>query len=55
MINDNDRDTARLEDIRFIVNHHEYPMEGETGVNMENDPSIVTVLSCKKDADKVRN
>jgi polyphosphate kinase 2 len=53
VIKGNNKDTARLEAIRYVVNQHEFPKKGDTGVNLENDPEVVALLSSKKDAIQV--
>ena len=54
IIDGNDRDTARLEALRYVVSNNNYPDKGATKVRMEVDPNIVTVLKSKEDLDKVR-
>lgn len=54
VINGNDRDTARMEAIRYVVNNNDYPNKGATNVRLKEDPAIVTVLRCRQDVDKVR-
>lgn len=53
VIRGNNKDTARLEAIRYVVNQHDFPKKGGTSVNLENDPEVVSVLTKKKDAKKV--
>lgn len=54
IIDGNNRDTARLEALRYVVSNNDYPDKGATKVRMEVDPKIVTVLKSKEDVDKVR-
>ena len=49
VINGNNKSTARLEALRYVVSQFDYPWKGETGVSMEVDSNIVTVLKSKAD------
>ena len=53
VIKGNNKDTARLEAIRYVVNQHEFPRKGDTSVNLENDSEVVTVLSSRKDVNQL--
>jgi len=55
VIKGNNKDTARLEAIRYVVNQHEFPKKGETSVNLENDPEVITILINKRDARILNN
>ena len=54
VIEGNVKDTARLEAMRYVLNHTDYPEKGFSGVRLEEDPSIVTVLKSKKDMKKLK-
>lgn len=54
VIEGNVKDTARLEAMRYVLNHNDYPEKGFSGVTLEEDPSIVTVLKSKKDMKKLQ-
>ena len=53
VIQGNHKDTARIEAIRYVVNQHDFPRKGDTGVTLENDPKVVSVLTNKKDAGRM--
>lgn len=53
VIKGNHKDTARIEAIRYVVNQHDFPKKGDTGVTLENDPKVVNVLTNKKDAGRL--
>ena len=54
VIKGNDKDTARLEAIRYVVSQFEYPLKGETKVSLEPQNDIITILRKKTDVDLVR-
>jgi len=54
VIKGNNKDTARLEAIRYVVNQHDYPKKGDTSVDLENDPNVVNVLTNKKEAEQMK-
>jgi len=54
VIEGNHKDTARLEAMRFVVNHNDYPDKGMTGIRLTEDPEIVTVLRRKEDVGKIK-
>ncbi len=54
VIKGNNKDTARLEAIRYVVNQHDFPKKGETTVNLENDPNVVSILTTKKEAEQMK-
>lgn len=51
VIKGNNKDVARLEAIRYVVNHNEYAEKGLTPARLAEDPKVVTVLSCKNDVE----
>ena len=51
VIKGNDRDIARLEALRYVVNAFEYPEKGMTNERLVVDPKVVTVLKSKEEAD----
>ena len=53
VIKGNNRDKARLEAIRYVVNQLEFPKKGDTSVNLEIDPNVITILKKEKDARKL--
>lgn len=53
IIKGNNKDTARLEAIRYVVNQHDFPKKGDTSVNLENDPEVVTILKSRNDIMKL--
>jgi polyphosphate kinase 2 len=53
VIKGNNKDTARLEAIRYVVNQLDFPKKGQTRVDLENDPKVVTILTSKKDVIKL--
>jgi polyphosphate kinase 2 len=54
VIKGNDKDTARLEAIRYVVNHFDYPLKGETGIVFTPQNDVIRVLKNKDDVDMVR-
>ena len=44
VINGNNKDTARLEAIRYVVNQYDYPEKGDTGVSMDINPEVISIL-----------
>ena len=52
VIEGNVKDTARLEAMRYVLNHNEYPGKGSSKIRLEEDPEIITVL--KSEADLVK-
>jgi polyphosphate kinase 2 (PPK2 family) len=48
VINGNNKDVARLEAIRYVVNQYEYPEKRNTGVNLEVNPSVISILKNTK-------
>jgi len=53
IIQGNNKDIARLEAIRYVVNQLDFPSKGETSVNLENDPAVVTILRSRNDIMKL--
>ena len=48
VVQGNDREKACLESMRYVLSHMKYDLKGETGVSLESDPAIVTVLPAFK-------
>ncbi len=48
-IKGNDKDRARKEAMRYVINAIPYTQKGLTGVNLEPDPSIVTLISNREE------
>jgi hypothetical protein len=53
VIKGNNKDTARLEALRYLVNQHDFPKKGDTSVSLKNDPKVVTILKSKNDVTKL--
>ena len=53
VIRGNDKDQARIEAIRYVVNQMDFPKKGDTSVKLEVDPEVVTVLTGKHDLKKL--
>lgn len=43
VINGNNKETARLEAMRYVLNNLDYPEKGSTGVSLTPDPKIIQV------------
>lgn len=54
VIRGNDKDVARLEAIRYVVNHFDYPLKGETGIKLVPQNKVIRILRNVKDVDMVR-
>lgn len=50
IVEGNNKSTARIEALRYVVSQYDYPLKGETGVSMEFDPNIIKVLKSKEDS-----
>ena len=55
VIKGNDRDTARLEALRYVVHNFDYPGKGMTNERLQYDPKVVTVLEGKEEAQQYVN
>ncbi len=55
VIKGNDKDVARLEAIRYVVNQHEYPEKGQTKVRMNEDSNVVTIIRNSSDIANLKN
>ena len=53
VIEGNVKDTARMEAMRYVLNHTEYTGKGFSKIRLEEDPQIVTVLRSKDDLSKL--
>ena len=53
VIKGNNKDIARLEAIRYVVNHIEYTEKGLTSTRLTEDSNVVTILNNKSDVDKL--
>ncbi len=49
VIEGNVKDTARMEAMRYVLNHSEYPDKGFSRIRLKEDPKIVTILKSKAD------
>ncbi|NJO87871.1 MAG: polyphosphate kinase 2 [Chloroflexia bacterium] len=52
VIKGNNKDIARLEAIRYVVNHNDYAEKGLTSVRLTEDPEVVTILNSSMDIKK---
>jgi polyphosphate kinase 2 len=53
VIRGNDKDLARIEAIRYVVNQMDFPKKGDASIKLENDPNVVTVLAGRQDLKKL--
>ena len=45
IIKGNDKDIARLEAIRYVINHTDYPKKDISEARLSEDPEVVTILN----------
>jgi len=45
VINGNNKNTARLEAIRYVVSQYDYPKKGKTGTSMKINTDVITILN----------